>query len=1553
MAPIDYKSLMKDALLRLEELEARLKAAESGSSDPIAILGMGCRFPGGANTPDEFWKLLSEGKCASTEIPANRWSVDRLFDADPDERGKMYSRHGCFLEDIDKFDAQFFGISPREAAQMDPQQRLLLEVAWEALERAGIAPTSLAGTQTGVMVGVMNNDYVQFAVRSPADIDVHTGGGTTVSATAGRLSYFLGLQGPCMAIDTACSSSLVSVHLACRSLRNRECDLAIAAGVNAILSPVNSIIESRTRILSVRGVCRTFDASADGIVRGEGCGVVVLKRLSDAMAAGDPVLAVIRGSAVNHDGHTSALSVPNGLAQQNVIRRALADAGAAPGKVAYVEAHGTATPLGDPIEVEALGEVFGPGRSSDAPLYLGSVKTNLGHLEGAAGIAGLIKVVLAIEHEEIPPHLHFTHPNPLIAWDSLSIRVAERSIPWPRSESPRLAGVSSFGFSGTNVHLVLEEPPKLSQSLEEIVSPAAPEVPGGADERCCLLALSAASEAALKELVGQYVEFARTHDEDDLADLCFTANTGRTHFAAARCAVAAASMEELAEKLAHVEVVVHPEQGLPEINFCNLDPTMSGRRRMLSSLGEMYSCGAEIAWDQVNGHSRRRKIALPTYPFQRRRYWFEATDSAIVSTCADSRGMNLVGVRQHSALQTNGEIVYSTVLDANSPAFLGDHRVFGVPVLPASAMVEMILSVASTLLPNQHLSIEGLNIAQALTLPGKQSIAIEHILVPAGGDRYEYRLHSFDEGKGAWTLHASATVRSATGGVLSWPLERAQTECDSELDVEEHFHRCSELGIEYGPAFRAIRRLWCSPGAALCRAVLPESIQPDAGIYRIHPALLDACLQVFLAASQDAPNDLAYLPIGIERVSVYRKEVAELWSYCKVREGGADTQTYRADLWIADANGAIVAQVEGLTVRGTPRHVLLKALQPDGLDDLGYAVEWRASQSSIERRQGAPPFRYLIFAGQDEFGFALAQQMRASGTRCVVASPGESYRRISDDLYQIDPADFGNFDRLFSELEGDGAARLGIINLWPLDVTDRAGLKPGLGSVIHLAQAIARRAWLATPKLWVVTRGARRVADGDIPSAFQGPTWGLLQTLLMEHPEMECAGIDLDSARGSGDLAALLPELSDSPERHVAYRRGERYVARLVRYYPAPAPLSAALIRPDASYLITGGMGGLGLVVARWLADKGARHIIVVGRRAPSDEAAQQIEEIERRGATVISVQADVADAESMAHAIARVTPALAGVFHCAGVLDDGVLLNQTWESFERVIVPKIDGAWNLHELTRDLALDFFVCFSSVASMTGSPGQGNYAASNAFLDALAEHRRALGLPGLSINWGSWMDGGMTQRARQFPANHSPLPSLQGLSSERALSALDELLRQNVAVSGAFAMDWPRFFAHFPQCARLGFFAEIVASGAQARGGFLEELRGHRRERWSQLIEQHVTAQVARVLQLNPSEVQPSVRLFDLGLDSLTAMELKNNLSASLGCTLRSTLAFDYPTVASLALYLNREVSGETSEAQDSSSVQLEMLNEVKRLTDDEIERLVEQELNALAEGGKR
>ncbi len=603
-------SATKRALRVIERLQAQIADMEREKFEPIAIVGMSCRLPGGVNTPETFWKLLQGKTDAISEVPDDRWSIDAYYDAEAETPGKMVSRYGGFVPHLYDFDASFFRVAPREALTLDPQQRLALELGWEALEQGGIAPEALADQQVGVFLGLSSIDHwQQMLARSPDTIDAYLATGNTHSVAAGRLSFLLGLTGPSMAVDTACSSSLVAVHLACQSLRQRECDMALVGGVNRIITPAASINFSKAQMLSADGRCRTFDAAATGFGRAEGGGMVVLKRLSDAELGCDRIHAIILGSATNHNGRTNGLTAPSKTAQQAVIRQALKASRITADQISYVETHGTGTALGDPIEVGALGDIFGNNpEPRQQPLVLGAVKTNIGHGEAAAGIAGLIKAVLALEHQQIPANLHLNSPNPHIDWQNLPFTLPTAAMPW--LESPRIAGISAFGFNGTNAHVIVQEPPSMPH-----------QAPSPSNSEPALLPLSARTGPTLNQLAARYAQHLAAHPTLALADVCFTASIGRNHFAH-RLAIVANSITELRQILiAFLAGRPHPNywqsHGVSDTNSEVKNDTVSDSLR---SQAQQYIQGETVDWQSIYAANAHRKQVLPMYPFQREYY---------------------------------------------------------------------------------------------------------------------------------------------------------------------------------------------------------------------------------------------------------------------------------------------------------------------------------------------------------------------------------------------------------------------------------------------------------------------------------------------------------------------------------------------------------------------------------------------------------------------------------------------------------------------------------------------------------------------------------------------------------------------------------------------------------------------------------------------------------------------------------------------------------------------------------------------------------------------
>jgi acyl transferase domain-containing protein len=1856
-APLDHRQLLKDALLKLDDLQSRLSAFERAAADPIAVIGIGCRFPGFADGPEALWQLLQDGRCTTAEVDPERWAADAYFDADAGAPGKINTRYASLLDRVDRFDAQFFGIAPREATQMDPQQRLILETSWEALENAAIVPTDLRGSRTAVMIGLMNDDYTRLATSSPEAIDLYTGGGTSSSVAAGRLSYVLGLQGPSLVVDTACSSSLVSVHLAVQSLCNHECDLALAGGANLILTPINSVIESRARMLAPDGRCKTFDASADGIVRGEGCGMIVLQRLSDARSAGQHILAVIRGSAINHDGRSSGLSVPNGPAQEAVIREALRNAAVDPLQVGYVEAHGTGTPLGDPIELEVLGSVYAAGRSASNPLLVGSIKTNLGHLEGAAGVAGLIKAVLVVQHGIVPRHLHLNTPNPHFDWTQASLRVPTTSVDWATHGGDRTAAVSAFGFSGTNAHVVVQSAP-----------PSETPHPPTIDRSRHILTLSAKTNDALAQLAQRYTDRLAVAPEASLADVCFTANSGRAQFAV-RTALTAASMSELRERLddyvrqptpllitrpprvaflftgqgaqyvgmgrelyrtnpafrqafdqcarlldpyveqplasflseadsdaaaaalvqtqhaqtalfaleyaltqmwrswgiepeavlgfssgeyvaalaadvfdlddaarlvgtrarlmqslppggamvavaapeatvraalapyaelaiaavngpeqvvisgsvaaveavvatlgqsgvrtsalrvshafhswlmdpiladfrrvastvtfrqprkalisnvsgglagsevadaaywaAHIRQPVRFADGLRTLAGLGVDtfvevgptPTLLGIARrvletendaytwlpslqppraewetVLDSLAQLYTRGASVNWAAFDRGYARQKVDLPTYPFQRRRYWVNSSGSVEAASRPSRRGPGkpLLGERQRSAAFQRGEMVFDIPIAAEGPAFLADHRVAGTEVLPMAAFIELVLEAADAISPGSPTTVEDLTLQVPLASGGAATPRAQLVAQASNGGAYAVTISSSPiETTGLddqWIEHASCRLTFDQGpnrdqGAVALSPSALQAQCPTVVDLAQHYQDCQRHGIEYGPAFQRLQGLWRGEGVALCRASLDASEDVAGAGYHLHPALLDACLQVFFAAFTGPREDQVYLPVGLNRVRQYRLCGSTAWGYAQVRPYTAADHTFSADVWLLDDDGAVIAEIAGLTVRGVRQDSVQRSLERS-VESLCHSIEWVPKPAHARRAATAESARrWLVFAAPGGSGRAIARRLRSLGDACTLVAPGATYRRVEKDEVELNPAEPAHFDRLLSDTDLNTPAWHGVIHAWSDAGRDQDRLSggdawrrqvDGCGSVLHVVQALGRAA--SQPRdgwrLWLVTRGAQRVgAETTGIDPAQAPLWGLGRTIALEYPELRCTLCDLDPVDSASNVLELAAEIR-APEdaTQIAYRADQRYAARLARVQPGPDV--APRVDAEASYLIAGGLGGLGLLTAAWLVDQGARSLALLGRTAPGPDQRAQIVDLERAGARVQVFQTDITDASQLEQVVAEIKrdmPALRGVIQAAGVLEDSTLLTQDWANFSRVLAPKLTGSWNLHALTADLPLDFFIGFSSAASVIGSPGQGAYTAANAFLDALMQYRRERGLAGVSINWGPWQAAGMAERAAKVAGQRPPLRGLGSIPPATAFKLLPRALSMEVAQVGAFTLDWSAFSAQFPLQAQAPYFAGVAvvpAARAAARGSLVRALAACSPAQRRTMLEEHVRAEVARVLQIEPaSSIETGVGLFDLGVDSLTALELRNHLSTGLDTPLRSTLVFDHPSVDAITGFL---------EASVLPAIGIGMAMEradVTQLSDEELAGLIERDLAVLASGG--
>ena len=1518
---LERLSPRKLALLVLD-LQAKLEAAERRRTGAIAVVGMACRFPGGADTPERFWEVLEQGRNAVSEVPPERWDIDEYFDADPDAAGKMYTRHGGFVGGVDRFDPGFFGISPREAASMDPQHRLLLEVAWEALERAGQSPSALTGTRTGVFVGITNSDYMQVVGAAGSQYaDAYLMTGNSLNFASGRLAYVLGLQGPCVAIDTACSSSLSAVHLALRSLRAGECEIALAGGVNLMLRPDGMVVASRARMLSPGGRCRTFDAAADGIVRAEGCGIIVLKPLAAAVAAGDPILAVLRGSAMNQDGHSSGITVPNGRAQEALIREALRDSGVQPRDISYVEAHGTGTPLGDPIEVRALGAALAEGRGETDTFLLGSVKTNIGHAESAAGIAGVIKVILALQHRRVPPHLHLERVNPDISLERAKAVVPDRAVPW--SAAPRLAGVSSFGASGTNVHVVIEEAPQ-------------PETPAVAiaERPLHVLTLSARSESALAAVAARYA--AAIESGAPLPDVCYTANTGRAHLPYRR-ALVISSIDELGQALSapHVESRrdvsgVAPEGARPKLAFL-----FTGQGSQYAGMGrELYEtqpvfraaldrCDAilrddlpapllSVIYPQEGDASKIDDTAFTQpalFAIQHalselwRSWGIEPTAvighsvGEFAAACAAGMmpledGLRLIAARGRlmQALPRNGAMA----------AVFAEADVVRRAITPHGPA----LSIAAINAPdNTVVSGAAEALARVLDELGAQGVKSQRLAVSHAfhSPLMEPMLGEFERLASAvpYTPARIALVSNLTGRVV-----------DSSFRFSGHYWRDhAREAVRFADGIRALHaqgyRHFVEIGPqptliALGRRTLEDdsavwlpSLRRNAGDWS---QMLESVAQLYVGG---ASIDWA----GFDRDRGRRKVVLPTYPFERERH------------WVKSPGPPSTAEPSWL-----------------------HTVEWHEHGAAVaaEGVDGA----WLLLTDAGGVGAALQRRLDADGARTIAVTREDAMRR-------------GGIERCCTAASGHTLR--GIVYLWALDAGDEDGAdpvavqEPACGGLVELVKALAGGG-MGQPRVWIGTRGSQSVDAAPVVAA-HAPAWGLGGSIASEHPEWRAVRVDLDPSAPdpSGELWRELQQ--DGREDRVAFRGGRRYVPRLLK--GGRRTTRSAAYRDDASYLVTGGLGALGLEVASWLVAQGARNIALAGRRDPSAAAHAALDALAAKGARVRTFKADISRSSDVARLLAEVEADLGplrGVIHSAGVLDDGVIVQQDWTRFARVMAPKVAGAWHLHEQTRGRTLDFFVLFSSMAALLGAAGQGNYAAANAYLDALAHVRRRAGLPALSISWGPWANGGMATELTSAQQARWAARGVRMLAGRSGTGALGTLLQSDLTSAAVFDVDWRRFLdaggGVSPFLERLA----AVEPGGSAAAVSTPETQSRRLHNPAdasiEQVEDFCDGAVAASLGVPAGSLDRARPIRELGFDSLMALETRNRVQRGAAVSVPVVRLLDGSSIRDLAQFVRDEARRGALHAAPAvrgtitAEAARALLARLEDLSDDEVETLL-------------
>ncbi|RMI28099.1 SDR family NAD(P)-dependent oxidoreductase, partial [Nocardia stercoris] len=1459
----------------LQRSRSRVKELESRWNEPIAIVGMSCRLPGEVNSPDDLWSKVVEGANLVVDFPVDRgWNLDELPGPDDPEPSP---RRGGFLSGAAQFDADFFGISPREALATDPQQRLLLEGVWEALERAQLDPKALRGSRTGVFAGLYDQSYGGGLGGRDRSLDGFRLTGTTNSVASGRIAYTFGWTGPAISIDTACSSSLVALHLACRSLRADECDLAVVGGVTVMATPAMFVEFARQQGLAPDGLCKPFAEAADGTGWSEGVGVLVVETLSRAERLGHQVLAVVRGSAVNQDGASNGLTAPNGLAQQRVIRAALADAGLAATEIDAVEAHGTGTTLGDPIEAQALLATYGQDRPADRPLWLGSLKSNIGHTQAAAGVAGVIKMVQAMRHGVMPRTLHVDEPSSHVDWDSGAVELLTEQRAWDTDgDRPRRAGVSSFGISGTNAHVILEAAPV--PPVPETPPAAAGPADGGSIAHLPLL-VSARSESAVRAQAAVLRQWLIERPDTDPRDVAYSLLTTRTRHewsawvpSGDRDAVIA-GLDGLATgrepgaparssmRTAGRLALVFPGQGAQ----------YAGMGHELSEAFPAFAAAFDEALSLLDGHFGQSV----------REVLWGSDDASADNTMFAQAGLFAVGVGVYHLLESWGV----------TPDVVAGHSIGEIGAAYAAGVLS--LADAAALVAARGRLMAALPAGGAMVAVAADEEAVREVLRDLGSDV------------------AVAAVNGPRAVVISGAQEAVEAAAER---LRSEGHRASRLRVSHAFHSPAMEPMLAEFGAIAGGLTFGEPRIP----------------LVSNLTGELAGPEVRTAEYWVRHV---RETVRFSAGVRSLRAAGAGTFVVAGpdggmsaliaenlDAGTESTAALVVSMLRKPRAAGPARSEAETALRAAGELSAGVPVDWSALwPTGTPRRVELPTYafqhrRYWVNSVAD----AADAESAPSRLHAVRWSPVPP-------VAEPGAVEIGDWATL-AEREPAPEAVV-------LDCRDHesapdvpAVLRTATHRVLEVLQQFSAQERYAGSRLVVATRGAVAVPGETIADAPGAALWGLVRSAQLEAPgRIVLLDTDIEGDLTAEHLAVVL----GTGESQLAQRGGELYHPRVTRLPETAADATLWTRVAAGTVVLTGGTGGLGALLARHLAGTHRVRSLVLGSRSglAAPGAAALVADLAALGARAHVVACDVSTREGVARLLAAV-PAeypVSGIVHAAGVLDDGVFTELTPARLDGVLAAKADAAWYLHEAAAELDPAVFVLFSSITGTLGAAGQANYAAANGFLDGLAGQRRAAGLPATSIAWGIWAAStGMTSHLGAADAARWRRLGLPGLASEQGLALLDLAVASDRAAVLGVRFDTAALAVQ----ARLGTLAPMLreltpAVVPDAVTGVVAERVPPVRQ-LEPLLEL-VRAQIAAVLGHDDTEAVAADRNFaELGFDSLLAVEVRNRLSAATGLVVPTTLIYDRPTPRAVAEYLLVQLGGDVAEKSTVAAVRTDL-----------------------------